>query len=381
MKKLILKYLTETISNEELLTLRQWLSKPKNQEIFKSYIKDDYSLNRVHLKVDKEKAFNSVLDAILQQQSPVRKLYPSWLKYAAAVLVAGFLLTGYLYKDTMFTSTANAVSNTNTIEIGTDKAILILEDGSQIALENGKAQTAERFTTNGKELVYKKGTAVKKAEIAYNYLEIPRGGQFSLKLSDGTKVWLNSESKIKYPESFVSGQPREVALLYGEAYFEVSPSTEHNGDHFVVQSKGQEIEVLGTKFNINTYKDNIVRSTLVEGLIHLTANKYKQEILPGQQAVFNKEDQSVTVFYAEDMDSEISWIRGVFSFKEKNFEDIMTVLGRWYNVDVEYSNTQVKDVKFTGILSKNQSLENILSIMSKTTTMTYEIKKNTILVK
>ncbi|MFI1771461.1 FecR family protein [Thalassobellus citreus] len=384
MKKIILKYLTDTINNEELIALRDWLKKSENQEVFKSYIKDAYSVNRLHVEPNTEEAYNIVLDKILNKTTPVpvKKIHPFWMKYAAAILVVGFLLTGYLFKDSIFSSNdIITVDNTNTIKIGTDKAILILENGSEIALEKGKAQTSENFTTDGKELVYKKAASKNKPEIAYNYLEIPRGGQFSLKLSDGTKVWLNSESKIKYPESFISGQSREVVLLYGEAYFEVTPSSENNGDRFVVQSKGQEIEVIGTKFNINTYKDNIVRSTLVEGRINLKANHSEQKIFPGQQAVFNIEKQTVNIHYADDVESEISWIHGVFSFKEKNFEDIMTVLGRWYNVDVEYLNAQVKQVKFTGILSKDQSLENILSIMETTTTMTYEIKNNTILVK
>ncbi len=378
MEKLILKFLTDSITSQELDILKKWLEKSKNQEVFKSYIRDAYNTNKL-IEINPDIAFNNVLDAIAKKEKPVKKLYPYWTRYAAAIIVIGFLLTGYVFKDKFFTGSNLPKVEETVIAAGTTKATLILENGTTLALEKGKQHATAHFSTDGEELVYANSIANKKSEIAYNYLEVPRGGQFSIKLSDGTKVWLNSESKLKYPESFISGQAREVTLMYGEAYFEVTPSTENNNDHFVVVSSDQEIEVLGTKFNVNTYTSNLTKSTLVEGKIYLKANKVQHELMPGQQAVYNSNNKTIDI-KAIDVYNEISWIHGVFSFKEKSFEDIMAVLSRWYDVDVKYLNNEVKQVKFTGTLSKNQSLENVLSVITRTTSMTYKIQEHVILV-
>ena len=151
------------------------------------------------------------------------------------------------------------------ITTGSDKAVLTLEDGSNIELEKGKAFKTNVVNSNGEKLVYNKTNQTK---ITYNYLTIPRGGQYFVKLSDGTEVWLNSESQLKFPVAFIKGQTREVTLVYGEAYFAVSPSTNHNGATFKVMNQGQEVEVLGTEFNIKAYKDEInIYTTLVEGKV------------------------------------------------------------------------------------------------------------------
>src|SRR6218665_2237602 len=199
---------------------------------------------------------------------PVKKL-PIW-KYAAAAAVLVLGSTIYFSKSHLNEKQPNKVVVTKSvITPGTDKAILVLANGQQVALGKGSVYNGTGVHSNGTEIIYKDNQSGKEA-VAYNYLTIPRGGQFFIKLADGTKVWLNSESKLKFPVSFVDGEPRQVELVYGEAYFDVSPSTAHKGSHFNVITQNQNVEVLGTEFNIKAYQDTpTIYTTLVEGKVHL----------------------------------------------------------------------------------------------------------------
>src|SRR5690606_33390781 len=147
------------------------------------------------------------------------------------------------------------------------------------------------------------------------YLTIPRGGQFNVVLSDGTEVWLNSDTQLKYPVNFVEGQDREVELVFGEAYFDVSPSTEHGGSKFKVMNNAQEVEVLGTEFNIKAYRDDInVYTTLVEGKVVVGNGDLKQYLTPNQLSHLNLENNSIKVRVV-DVNVETSWKKGIFTFK------------------------------------------------------------------
>lgn len=228
-------------------------------------------------------------------------------------------------------------------------------------------------------MVYQKEATAKTAEVLYNYLTIPRGGQFFVELSDGTKVWLNSESKLKYPVHFIEGKPRNVELVYGEAYFDVSPSANHKGASFNVSSRGQSIEVIGTAFNVKAYKDETMTyTTLVEGRIALNTQNKSRVLEPNQQALLNEINLSVEV-KPVDVYNEISWKDGVFSFKGKSLKELTRVISRWYDVDVVFKNKEVESMTFKGVLGKNQPIEDILSsIKSASTINTYEIINNTI---
>src|SRR5690606_24930608 len=189
--------------------------------------------------------------------------------YAAAAVVTGLLMTGYFLKDSVFTRTIETkprIVNKN-IDTGSDKATLTLEDGSHIVLGKGTSYNTQNARSNGEKIVY--GAAESDiAKVVYNFLTVPRGGQFHVVLSDGTEVWLNSESQLKYPVNFKKGQTRQVELVYGEGYFVVSPSSDHGGTKFVVFNQFQEIEVLGTEFNIKAYKEEEnIYTTLVEGKV------------------------------------------------------------------------------------------------------------------
>ncbi|WP_111307476.1 FecR family protein [Confluentibacter sediminis] len=328
--------------------------------------------NQINKQADLEKVQNKIT-------IPVRKI--SW-KYAAAAAVLGILTTSYFFKDNLFPPTKGISKIVDSkIETGTDKAILTLEDGSTVALGKSTTYQKNNISSNGEKLVYNPSEKSKN-KIKYNYLTIPRGGKFSIKLSDGTQVWLNSESQLKYPVVFVEGDIREVELVYGEAYFDVSPSTKHNGAKFRVINKDQEVEVIGTEFNIKAYKDDTdTYTTLVKGKVALSYEGKKQNLLPNQQSHLDFKTNTLAL-KTVDVYNEISWKEGVFSFENKSLKEIMKVLARWYDIEVFFENQKSENVEFNGILDKNQNIEEILIIIKNFKIIKdYKINNKTVLLK
>lgn len=266
------------------------------------------------------------------------------------------------------------------ILIGSDKATLTLEDGSVIALEKGKSYTKGNAASNGEKLVYNSNG--KPAVSANNLLTIPRGGQFFVQLADSTKVWLNSESQLKYPVAFVDGETRQVELVYGEAYFEVSPSTKHKGSRFKVKTQEQNVEVIGTEFNIKAYKDEpAIYTTLVKGVVAVSNVAQKQILTPNKQSKITEYNGSIAVSEV-DVYNEISWRKGLFVFKGMPLKDIAKVLSRWYDVDIVFADPALGNVKFNGVLNKNQKLEDILTTIKNINFINaYEKKDNKIIIK
>ncbi|MFH6961934.1 FecR family protein [Flavobacterium plurextorum] len=266
------------------------------------------------------------------------------------------------------------------ILIGSDKATLTLEDGSVIALEKGKSYTKGNAASNGEKLVYNSNG--KPAVSANNLLTIPRGGQFFVQLADSTKVWLNSESQLKYPVAFVDGEIRQVELVYGEAYFEVSPSTKHKGSRFKVKTQEQNVEVIGTEFNIKAYKDEpAIYTTLVKGVVAVSNAAQKQILTPNKQSKITEYNGNIAVSEV-DVYNEISWRKGLFVFKGMPLKDIAKVLSRWYDVDIVFADPALGNVKFNGVLNKNQKLEDILTTIKNINFINaYEKKDNKIIIK
>ena len=386
MKELFVKYIKRECSQDEVGQIIEYFIASKDlsdvptiQSVYK--LLDEYPdmenivANRIHddiLEISKKKTRKSV------------KTRNYIWRYAAAAILVGILATGYFFRNNFFNnnieSTTPIMVNTNTIKPGTDKATLTLGDGSLVVLENGNTFQTQNASSNGEKIVYKASNH-KPSEIVYNYLTIPRGGEYYVKLADGTEVWLNSETQLKYPTSFIEGEERKVELVYGEAYFDVSPSINHKGSKFKVINNAQEVEVLGTEFNIKAYKDETrVYTTLVEGKVVIDNGILKQNLTPNQQSDLNTLNGNVTVAIV-DVEGEISWRKGVFSFTGKPLKDIMKVISRWYDVDVVFVNKDLESVKFKGNLNKNQNIERILSIMLSSKLNKYEINNKTILLK
>jgi ferric-dicitrate binding protein FerR (iron transport regulator) len=355
-KKLIVKFLAKEANFEELRQLELWIRNPKNEHLFIEYFKANYYANTALKTYDLECAKKNILQQINRRKAKSNYIF----KYAIAATLALILTTTYHFRDNLFNTTAKDAFSQRKLykEQTKNKAVLTLENGSQVALENGNSIQTQNATSNGKVLVYQ--NKAKQVELVYNQLTIPRGGQYVVELSDGTKVWLNSESQLKYPVNFIKGQSREVELAYGEAYFDVSPSSKHKGAKFKVFNQFQEIDVLGTEFNIKAYKgESNVYTTLVEGKISVSIDNRNLGLKPNQQLDLDI-NNNTSAIKTVDVYNEVSWKDGVFSFENKTLEEVMKVFSRWYDIEIVFKNNSIKNEEFVGILRKNKRLETIL---------------------
>ncbi len=361
-EKLIVKYLTKSATSKDLDDLSEWIKKPSNKIFFKGFVQTHYVISYSMNNPDTNKMLEQLLKSIKKEKSFVYKLKNRLIyRYTAAAMIVGLLVSVYYMTNNILDKNLDdniPILVNSDIEPGTDKAILTLEDGSLITLEKGETIRTPSASSNGEKIIYE---GQKQKEFVYNYLSVPRGGQFHLILSDGTEVWLNSESRLKYPVSFIDGVDREVELIYGEAYFDVSPSLKHKGAKFKVLNKSQDIEVVGTEFNVKAYKDETnIYTTLVEGHIDVSIKNLKKSLIPNQQLILDT-NTNVSKVGNIDVYNEVSWKDGVFSFDNKSLKDIMKVLSRWYDVEIVIKNKSIESEEFVGILRKNKKLDVILT--------------------
>lgn len=384
-KSILVKYLSHCATAKEMDILEKWIDTPEGKARFQQYVKTNYFINYTMNDPDTEQEVEQLLKRIRRSRSLAHRFRTTpYLRYAAVLVVSGMLLAGYFMLDRSKKTVdiqIQPVIVDNTIVPGSEKATLTLEDGSTVALEEGTSFQSQHATSNGQELVYSKGHE-NVEEPKYNYLTVPRGGQFFLNLADGTKVWLNAESQLKYPVAFAEGRTRTVELIYGEAYLEVSPSTQHNGSRFQVDHPQQTVEVFGTEFNIKAYKDEpIIYTTLVEGKVSLTYEGNTQGLKPNQQLRYNTENKTTSLSEVNVFDV-VSWKEGVFSFDHATLEEIMKVLERWYDMQVVFEDANLKQVEYSGSINKKYEIEEILTALMETGTIrTYEIDKKTIVLK
>lgn len=265
---------------------------------------------------------------------------------------------------------------------GSNKAVLILADGSEHDLTSGKntiiTTDGTEIKNSGNKLDYSSNKGVS-AEIKYNTLKIPRGGEYFLILADSTKVWLNSETTLRFPVQFAS-DVRKVELI-GEAYFEV---TRKNDIPFIVSSEGQQVRVLGTQFNISSYPDNsAILTTLVEGSVEVTLEGNPEEktyLKPSEQSIILKNENLIKK-HSVDVGPFIAWKEGRFVFHDQMLSDIMETLSKWYDVQVVFSEEELKNVRFTGNLERRSDFNDILEIIERTDEVKFEITNNLITIK
>ncbi|MCM4150911.1 FecR family protein [Arenibacter sp. N53] len=383
-EKIIVKFLNQEANHSELEKLEDFLKNERGIQVFNSFVKTQYLSTLSMTEYDVNKAKENIKTRLKKGKQTRRvSLYKKMAVAASIMLMFG--MAYYMLYNSSQVNTPETDKQPHLIIAGTDKAILTLENGDEVALEKGKKFQTGKASSNGEELVYEDNGQSKseEKEQLYNYLTIPRGGQFFVKLSDGTEVWLNSETKLKYPVEFKEGTSRKVELVYGEAYFKVSPSTEHKGAAFHVLTKSQEIEVMGTEFNIKAYiNDQLMATTLVEGKIRIKKGEVSETLTPNQQAKIGPESNNIKI-QVIDVSQEISWVKGLFSFNEKPLEEILTVLSRWYDTEVVFANAKHKKFVFTGILERTEAVEDILKLIEATSEgqIQFEIDDKTIIIK
>lgn len=375
---LIIKKLNNSLSEKEQKLFQEWYNESAEHRKYFSRVQNNY--NKELDCIDLEKAWEELLQKIESNKKHSRKFPWQYVAAVAAAIIA-LLTIPLLLHNNIVQQQPTITKNTVEILPGTDKAVLTLENGSQVAIEKNQDIHLPNRKVQGTQLVYDKGIDENHKALKYNYITVPKGGEFHVELADGTKVWLNSETKFKYPVRFAKNHPREVELLYGEAYFDVSPASANSGTEFKVYTAMQHINVLGTEFNIHAYKEEaIIATTLVEGKVHVSDGVVEKVLAPNEQSRYNKDTQRMTVAKV-DTYNEVSWKRGEFSFKNKPLSEIIQVLSRWYAIDIVITNDDLKETTFTGVLSKDQKLTNILNIIRKTNPLDYTMHNGKVLLK
>lgn len=374
---MILKYLSKSASADDLSQLEKLVEEKSNSSVFEDYIRTDYYINASLVEFDSDEEKRKILERIQQTKNQsLKRVY----KYVAIFTL--LIATSYLIYQKLFISSVNTDQNivvqSDNID-GNQKAILTLENGDIIPLEKNTKLNISGIVYTNQKLVYQNLSKKKNDDIKYHNLTIPRGGQFFIQLSDGTQIWLNSESKLKYPINFDKGQPRTLELLYGEAYFKVT--NDSSTSRFEVRSHIQEISVIGTEFNLKAYSsDHKLYTTLVEGKLAVNNGTITEFLDPFQQSIVDLNDSELKIVKVEDIFNEIAWKEGYFSFKSKSLQEIMETLSRWYDADYEFKNVDKMNLKFTGVLDRENSIDYVLNYIQKTNEIKFEIRDKTVII-
>lgn len=267
---------------------------------------------------------------------------------------------------------------------GQNKATLTLPDGRRLSLDDQKNDQLKLLTgdaeiskTTSGQLIYQHSPRSGPGFTVFHTLETPKGGQYQIKLADGTLVWLNSDSKLAYPATFKSAGTRTVKLT-GEAYFEVA----HNpAQPFIVQTTGQTVEVLGTHFNMMAYEnDDHQETTLLKGAVKVGFSTKSKILHPGQQAQTKLNSSEIYILLHVDTGKITSWREGIFTFDNSDIDDVMKQLSRWYDAVVIYQGEK-PTVTFTGVIPRNNNLSKVLEVLELAGGVKFKIEGNRIIVK
>lgn len=371
---LILKEKIDELSKSEKEELTSWLqASPKNKKIYARLQEKSFSEDIArYQQISTTRGLDNYRRRYVQTN---KRLLGKWYWAAAvAVFIIG-IATLFFYQEEHPT-----VAKT-TISPGSSKAMLILNNGEIISLsEKNKTEivaTEELSIRNeGSRLRYTASENTKNEQANnYNELIVPKGGEFTLTLSDGTKVWLNSQSKIRYPVIF-NDITREV-YLEGEAYFEVAKDPQH--PFHVNARNGVNIEVLGTSFNVRSYTDeNAIETVLEEGSVRMSQGKDAVILSPGNKAVYlpNEPIQLTTV----NTELYTAWRHWQYIFMEESVENILKQLSRWYDIEVFYSNEAAKSVVFSGDVRKYDDINTLLEAMEIAGGIHFRINGKTLIV-
>ncbi|MDB5156001.1 MAG: anti-FecI sigma factor, FecR [Mucilaginibacter sp.] len=323
-------------------------------------------------------------DRLLNQiQQSKNKSFPykrRWQIPAAAILLISLGIGGYFYLNSL-KQVADQETIAKNIKPGYNQATLTLANGKTILLtgaRNGQlalqGTATIKKTADGKVVYKTDGSANAETNVAYNTMTTPNGGQYQLTLADGTKVWLNATSSIRYPTAF-TGKIREVTIT-GEAYFEVT----HNNEHpFRVIANGQVIEDLGTEFNVNAYDDEpVVKTTLIKGSVRVVKGSSNALLKPGQAAITKIQRGDIQVENV-DTDEAAAWKNGQTLFNDEDIKMIMRQVARWYNVNIVYEG-EIPTRHFEGGISRKSDLSSVLRIL-ELNNIHFTVTNHTIVVK
>jgi len=358
----------EELNDEEVTA---WLKEKDHVELLDEIAAIRQKLSRQSYGENGEEEFLYLEKSIYDRKS--RRMTLRWSIAASIILLVG-LFVGRTISGVRDIHEEQELAK-SVMQPGTSKAILMMADGKEVVLEQGQnlnilLNERVRVATSSQGIVYEEhGKGMVTEE--YNKLTTPVGGEYSLVLSDGTKVFLNADSELKYPVEFSDG--KRIVDLKGEAYFEVHKDSLRS---FIVRMNGAEVTVLGTSFNVNTYGDDgQIYTTLVNGSVRVSSMKNKQEeiLKPGMQSVMNVQSGLLTVREV-DVEPYVAWREGRFVFRAMTLDLIMRQLQRWYDFEVFYQNSELKDYEFRGVIKRDMDLDKVLSVIKATTNVDFEVK-------
>lgn len=374
--RLIAKELAGTITERERETLFRWLAEDKRHQ-------EEYERLKISLETNDKvweeqtvgrRMTDTRLELTKQRIRKQRRIM--WSRYAAAIVLP--LAIAVFWLMSRDTSREQVPVQLDVITHGVVKAQLQLADGRKVELNDtmqlriNEAGGTE-IQTSDKTVKYtgRDSMAMSLASERYNTLTVPRGGEFALELSDGTRVWLNSESTLKYPVHFTEDL-RKVEMT-GEGYFEVAKNA---GKPFVVKVNGVNVRVLGTSFNISAYSEKVV-TTLVEGKIQLQKGVDSVTLMPNQQGVWQNGKLGFEVKRVVARNYSL-WRKGIFYFENTDLETILDAMARWYNVNIFYVNPEVKSMRFFMEVKRYEKIDQILKKIEQTKRVKFDIKDRTI---
>lgn len=363
LRSIIKKYVDGKATDQDIHFLELYYDAFENkEELLSTFSATDIEALRLAIK-------KNIAERTQAKQWPVIKSMNarSWLAAASIVLLIGLATwVGINYFSTSKnTNTHSSIAlQQNDVLPGGNRALLTLADGSTIVLDSTNNGTLSMqgavkvIKLNDGKLAYKEsGADVSNTPVAYNTITTPRGGQYQIELADGTKVWLNAGSSLKYPTAFVADE-RKV-LLTGEGYFEVAKD---KSKPFLVTANGTNVEVLGTHFNINAYDYKTAKTTLLEGSVKVGNGDKTLVIKPGEQAIAS--DQSMIINKGVNTSEVLAWKNGLFQFNNTDIKTVMKEISLWYDVEVQYPKGVPKD-KYWGSIRRDQNLSDVLKVLKE----------------
>ena len=355
-----------------------WMKDPEHVMLLKEFATVYQKRMNIDFNRDKKEEFARLENTIQERKS--RRMTLRWSVAASVILFIG-LFVGRMVNEWRDLDEMRMLAETERIVPGV-KAELILSTGERVVLNQQRVSIEgvnETGIQNDSVTGLNYTTAkVQGEELVYNTMRIPVGGFYQLALSDGSKVWLNSMTELRFPVAF-TGEERKVYLT-GEAYFEVAPDSKH--PFIVVTEEGMEVKVYGTEFNMSTYQHGVVQTVLVSGKVGIRVNATGKEVMlaPKQMAEYSEKTGMVRVEEADPY-RYIAWKDGEFVFERETIEEIMERLGRWYDVKVFYENESLKQKRFTGVISRYEDIEQVLRLIEGPATLRFEVKGNVVTVK
>ena len=371
---LILKYLQGKLAEGEKRQLDEWLKDDRNKKLFSRLVNKQRILVKMERldEYDWEKSWK-----VMERKLHERKKF-SWKYWGMVASLLGIVLLGtwvFMEKN----EKKSPVVVMRGVEPGGVFAELVLPDGKIVELNKDSNNLflgeSGKVLRNENGVLFLTQDSVLEPKVGYSEIRTPRGGEYQVVLPDNSIVWLNADSKLRFPLTF-SGKERRV-FASGELYFQVAKDSL---SPFRIEVEGlYEVEVLGTEFNVRAYSDSPSATTLVDGRVLIRDKGTKVVLKPGEQAVKGKHGE--VVVREVDVAPYIAWRQGYFLFEDERLEDILNELARWYDVNVFFENSSVREERFSVDMPRHESFEEVLRLIEQTRSIRIEIEGNNVFVK